>query len=70
MFTTTPPILPPTFSIAFFTFFKCLNVNNGITAENLKEVASLNATMKSMKDSGAPRKLNTVDVEVEEKKSE
>lgn len=35
-----------------------MNVGNNVTAENLKDVASLSATMKSMKESGAPRKVN------------
>lgn len=35
-----------------------MTIGAGVTAENLKDVASLSATMKSMKESGAPRKVN------------
>lgn len=49
-----------------------MTIGSGVTAENLKDVASLSATMKSMKESGAPRKVNneatsTTDAEFKEK---
>lgn len=42
-----------------------LNVDSGITVDQMKEVASLNSTLKSWKETGAPRKI--VPSEAEEK---
>ena len=38
-----------------------INLNQGTTPDQLKDVASLNSTLKSWKETGAPRKVNTED---------
>lgn len=49
-----------------------INLNQGTTPDQLKDVASLNSTLKSWKETGAPRKVNTeentVDASFTEKK--
>lgn len=35
-----------------------ININQGTTPDQLKDVASLNSTLKSWKETGAPRKVN------------